>query len=572
MRLGAVRGFARYLHEADPRVEVPAADLLPDKSGRAVPYLYTDAQIVALIEAASTLRIAHKTATFQTLFGLLVATGMRIGEALALDRSDFDADAGTLTVRNAKFGKSRELPLHPTTTSALTRYLRRRDRPRPVGATEALLLSSVGTRVLVADVQTSFRALRARAGILPRSAACRPRLHDMRHSFAVNTLLDAYRTDGDPASRVAALSTYLGHVNPGKTYWYLHAAPELLELAGRTPGAPPRRPAMSALASSLQAWFTDRLIRERNASPHTIASYRDTIRLLLIYASKKLAVEPSRMDLGQLDAPLIAAFLDHLEAERGCSPRTRNTRLAAIRTFYRYCLVRYPEHAATIERVLEIGPKRHERALVTYLTEPELDALIGAPDRSSWTGRRDHAIIVLLAQTGLRASELTGLACGDIHLGNGAHVTTTGKGRKQRITPLTKDTQAVLRAWLAERGGQPTAPLFPTSTGTPLTRKALARRIAQHATYAADSCRSLTAKTITPHVLRHTAAMRLLHAGVDTTVIALWLGHEQVETTQMYLHADLALKERALARTKPLDSKPGRYRPPDALLGFLDGL
>ena len=158
---------------------------------------------------------------------------MRIGEALALDRSDFDADAGTLTVRNAKFGKSRELPLHPTTTSALTRYLRRRDRPRPVGATEALLLSSVGTRVLwITDVQTSFRALRARAGILPRSAACRPRLHDMRHSFAVNTLLDAYRTDGDPGSRVAALSTYLGHVNPGKTYWYLHAAPELLELAG----------------------------------------------------------------------------------------------------------------------------------------------------------------------------------------------------------------------------------------------------------------------------------------------------------------------------------------------------
>jgi integrase/recombinase XerD len=233
MRLGAVRGFARYLHEAaDPRVEVPAADLLPDKSGRAVPYLYTDAQIEALIEAASTLRIAHKTATFQTLFGLLVATGMRIGEALALDRADFDADAGTLTVRIAKFGKSRELPLHPTTTGALTRYLRRRDRPRPVGATEALLLSSVGTRVLVADVQTSFRALRARAGILPRSAACRPRLHDMRHSFAVNTLLDAYRTDGDPASRVAALSTYLGHVNPGKTYWYLRAAPELLELAG----------------------------------------------------------------------------------------------------------------------------------------------------------------------------------------------------------------------------------------------------------------------------------------------------------------------------------------------------
>jgi integrase/recombinase XerD len=329
---------------------------------------------------------------------------------------------------------------------------------------------------------------------------------------------------------------------------------------------------MTALATSLQAWFTDRLIRERNASPHTIASYRDTIRLLLTYASQQLGVEPSRLDLGQLDARLVGAFLEHLETDRGCSARTRNTRLAAIRTFYRYCMLRHPEHAATIERVLQIGPKRHERALVTYLTKPELDALINTPDRSTWTGRRDHAIIILLAQTGLRASELTGLRCGDVHLGIGAHATTTGKGRKQRITPLTKQTAAALRVWLAERGGSPTAPLFPTSTGKPLTRKALARRIGKHATRAAERCQSLTAKTITPHVLRHTAAMRLLHAGVDTTVIALWLGHEQVETTQMYIHADLTLKERALARTKPLDSKPGRYRPPDALLGFLDGL
>ena len=232
MRLGAVRGFAGYMHEVDPQVEVPAADLVPDKSGRAVPYLYTDAQLAALMQAAGTLSIAHKTATFQTLFGLLAATGMRIGEALALDRTDFDANVGTLLIRNAKFGKSRELPLHPSTTSALTHYLRRRDRPRPVGATEALLLSSVGTRVLVSDVQTSFRALRARAGILSRSAACRPRLHDLRHSFAVRTLLDAYRTDGDPARRIAALSTYLGHVDPGKSYWYLEAAPELMELAG----------------------------------------------------------------------------------------------------------------------------------------------------------------------------------------------------------------------------------------------------------------------------------------------------------------------------------------------------
>jgi len=257
---------------------------------------------------------------------------------------------------------------------------------------------------------------------------------------------------------------------------------------------------VSALAGSLQAWFTDRLVRERNASPHTIASYRDTIRLLLTYASQRLGVEPSRLDLDQLDAPLIGAFLDHRESDRGCSARTRNTRLAAILTFYRYCLTRHPEHAATIERVLQIGPRCHEHALVTYLTEPELDALIDAPDHASWTGRRDHAIIVLLAQTGLRASELTGVACGDIHLGTGAHATSTGKGRKQRTTPLTKDTAAVLRVWLAERCGSPAEPLFPSSTGKPPTRKALPRRIAKHATHAAERCPSLTAKTSTrPH-------------------------------------------------------------------------
>ncbi|MCA1697896.1 MAG: site-specific integrase [Actinobacteria bacterium] len=327
---------------------------------------------------------------------------------------------------------------------------------------------------------------------------------------------------------------------------------------------------MTALAPSLQSWFTDRLIRERNASPHTIASYRDTIRLLLTYASQQLGVEPSKLDLDQLDAPLIGAFLDHLETDRGCGARTRNTRLAAIRTFYRYSALRHPEHAATIERVLQIGPKRHERALVTFLTEPELDALLDAPDRSTWIGRRDHAIITLLAQTGLRASELTGLRGGDIHLGTGAHATTIGKGRKHRITPLTKATVAMLNVWQAERHGHGSEPLFPTSTGKPLTRKALARRITKHTSRAAESCPSLREKAITPHVLRHTAAMRLLHAGIDTSVIALWLGHEQVETTQMYLHADLALKERALAKTKPLDSKPGRYRPPDALLDFLE--
>jgi len=329
---------------------------------------------------------------------------------------------------------------------------------------------------------------------------------------------------------------------------------------------------MTTLAPTLQAFFTDRLARQRNASPHTIAAYRDTWRMLLTFASAKAGKQPSHLDLADLDAPLIGAFLTHLEADRGNSPRTRNARLAAIHSLFRFAALRCPEHAQTIARVLAIPPKRCDKALVTYLTEPELAALLAAPDRTTWAGRRDHALILLTAQTGLRISELTALTIGDIHLGTGAHVSCTGKGRKQRITPLTTTTVAVLRTWLAERGGQPEQPLFPNRTSGQLSRDAIEHRLAKHTATAAAHSPSLNTKTITAHTLRHTAAMRLLHAGTDTSVIALWLGHEQAETTQIYLHADLALKERALARTKPPDARPGRYRPPDNLLAFLEAL
>jgi len=329
---------------------------------------------------------------------------------------------------------------------------------------------------------------------------------------------------------------------------------------------------MSALAPTLQAFFTDRLVRQRQASPHTIAAYRDTLRLLLGFATERLGIEPSKLDIDDLDAPLIGAFLDHLEHDRGNGVRTRNTRLAAIRSLFRYGALRHPEHAAVIERVLAIPPKRFERTLVTFLTESEVNSLLAAPDRTTWTGRRDYALLGLAAQTGLRVSELIGLRCLDVHLGVGAHVSCLGKGRKQRVTPLTRGMVAVLRVWLAERAGQPPEPLFTTCSGHVLSRDALERRLAKHAASAARTCPSLSHKRITMHVLRHTAAMRLLHAGVDTSVIALWLGHEQVETTQIYLHADLALKERALARTTPAHTTPGRYRPPDAILAFLEAL
>jgi len=329
---------------------------------------------------------------------------------------------------------------------------------------------------------------------------------------------------------------------------------------------------VSALAPTLQAFFTERLIGQHHASPNTIAAYRDTLRLLIGFAAKQLHRQPCELDLGELDAKLIAAFLTHLETERHNSVKTRNARLAAIHSLYRYAALRHPEHAEDIQRVLAIPPKRSDRALVTFLDQTEIDALLAAPDRSTWTGRRDHALLLTAIQTGLRASELTGLTCGDVHLATGAHVSCRGKGRKQRITPLTAITVAVLRVWRAEHAGQPDSPLFPTARCGRLSRDGLERRLTKHLVAAAHHCPSLREKHVTLHTLRHTAAMQLLHAGVDTTVIALWLGHERVDTTQIYLHADLALKERALARTKPPDAKPGRYRPPDALLAFLEAL
>jgi integrase/recombinase XerD len=329
---------------------------------------------------------------------------------------------------------------------------------------------------------------------------------------------------------------------------------------------------MSALAPAMQAYFTDRLVAQRGASPNTIAAYCQTFRLLLQFAAKRGATKPSELDIDQLDAPLIAAFLNHLEKARGNSVRTRNHRLAAIHSLFAYLALHHPEHAASIQRVLAIPHKRTERNLVTYLTEPEVDALLEVCYQTSWTGRRDHAMFALTIQAGLRISELAALTCADITLGTGANVHTIGKGRKERRTPLVPATRNVLKAWLKERAGAPTDPLFPSTTGKHLSRDAIERRLARHLTTAAESCPSIKTKHVTMHTLRHTAAMRLLLSGNDITVIALWLGHEQISTTNVYLHADMTHKQQAIDRTKPLDAKPGRYRPPDALLRFLEDL
>lgn len=329
---------------------------------------------------------------------------------------------------------------------------------------------------------------------------------------------------------------------------------------------------MTALAPILQGFFTDKLIRQRRAGPNTIAAYRDTWRLLLQIACRTTATAASRLGLGQLDTALITAFLEHLETERANSITTRNARLAAIRSLFRYAALHAPEHAHHISRVLAIPPKRADRPVVCFLTADEIDALLATPDKTNWLGRRDHALLLLACQTGLRVSELIGLTRNDLHLDGGSHVRCHGKGRKDRTTPITRQTVAALRVWLAENPGSPGDPIFATQQGRPLSRDAVAKLVNKHATRAAAHCPSLTTKNVTPHTLRHSAAMALLQAGVDTSVIALWLGHEDPSSTHAYLHADMNIKEKALARLTPPNTSPGRYRATDALLAFLDNL
>ncbi len=329
---------------------------------------------------------------------------------------------------------------------------------------------------------------------------------------------------------------------------------------------------MTLLAPTLQAFFTQRLITQRDSSPQTISAYRDTFRLLLSFAEEQTKRQPCQLDIADLDAPLIGAFLEHLEEGRGNSPRTRNARLAAIHSLYRFASLRHPEHAASIARVMAIPSKRYERNSVCYLTTNEITALLGAPSQNTWLGRRDHALLQLMIQTGLRVSELTALHIRDVSLSTGAHVRVLGKGRKERCTTLTRETVAVLKEWLTEREGQPADPLFPTRQGRPLSRHTVGLLLTKHAAAAAVRCPTLQAKRVTPHVLRHTNAMLLRAKGVDIATIALWLGHESIKTTHIYEHADPKLKEQAIARTAPLGTKPGKYRPPDTLLAFLEAL
>jgi len=328
----------------------------------------------------------------------------------------------------------------------------------------------------------------------------------------------------------------------------------------------------ATFSTLLQTYFTDRLLGQRNASPNTVASHRDTFRLLLQFADRSLHKAPTSLATEDLNAPFIGRFLDHLEKERGNQPRSRNTRLAAIHSFFGYVALQEPSLSAVAQRILAIPTKRYKTKPVDFLTRPEIEALLAVPDPTTWRGRRDRTLLLVAAQTGLRVSELIGLRCQDVALGVGAHVRCTGKGRKTRCTPLRKEAITALRGWMRERDAQPTAVLFPSSRGGALSRDAVEDLLAKHATVARARCPSLKHKRVSPHVLRHSLAMELLQHGVDRSVIALWLGHESLETTQVYLHANLELKQKALATTKPYHGHSGRYRPNDKLLAFLQGL
>jgi len=340
------------------------------------------------------------------------------------------------------------------------------------------------------------------------------------------------------------LSAYLGHVHVADTYWYL------------------------------EAFFLERLLEQRRASEHTVASYRDTFCLLLRFTQERLGKAPSTLEVEDLDAPLVGEFLRHLEAVRGNAIASRNVRLAAIHSFFRFLAFREPARSGLVQGVLAIPTKRTDRRPVEHLAREEVDALLAAPDVTTWLGRRDRTLLHLTVETGLRVSELVGLRREDAHLGRGPHVRCRGKGRKDRCTPLRKQVVWEVKRWLSDSPGTPEAPLFPTARGGQMNRDTVSYLLAKYAQAASEQCPSLKKKRVTPHGLRHTAAVTLLESGVDQATIALWLGHESVETTQIYLHASLQMKERALDRTRPRNVKGSRsrYKPDDELLAFLEGL
>src|SRR5205807_4976242 len=459
------------------------------------------------------------------------------------------------------------------TRTALRDYAHRRDALLGSRCGSTFFVAEQGGRLLHQYVHRVFWRLSREIGLRRPGDRTGPRVHDFRHRFAIRTLLDWYREGKNVEQQLPVLSTYLGHACVRDTYWYLSACPELMEEAARRLDRGDAMKPACNVATLIERYFTERLMRQRNVSAHTIASYRDTFRLLFMFAQAQLRKPPSALALDDLDAPLIGAFLTDLEMERGASVRTRNLRLTAIRSFFRFVSFEEPAHSALIQRVLAIPSKRHDKRQMHFLTRPEIEAILAASDRTTWLGRRDHTLLLLAAQTGLRLSELISLDRDAVHLGAGAHVRCVGKGRKERCTPLTSHVRVAPQAWIKEPSRRGASALFPNVHGGRLSADSVQSLLAKYVRAARERCPSLTPKRVSPHVLRHSAAMELLQAGADCSVIALWLGAESIATTQTDLPAHLSLKEAALAKLKPYDrGKRTRFRPNDRLLAFLEAL
>ena len=325
-------------------------------------------------------------------------------------------------------------------------------------------------------------------------------------------------------------------------------------------------------AALLQRFFGERLIQQQNASPRTVEAYRDSFRLLLTYAERQRGKPPAKLTLGDFDAALVLDFLAHLETERHNTVRSRNARLAAVRAFAHYVALQCPPALQLAQQILAIPMKRFERPMLGFLSRDEMQALLAAPDAGTWCGRRDRMMFALLYNTGARVSEMIGIKVADVTLAATSSVRLHGKGRKQRTVPLWKETAAEIRDWLKFTDLRADQSLVPNRSGLPMTRTNVADRLTLAISTATTLCPQLAGRTISPHSIRHTTAMHLLQAGVDITVIALWLGHESPVTTHGYVEADLAMKERALATIAPPETKRKRYRPSDAVLKFLEGL
>ena len=322
----------------------------------------------------------------------------------------------------------------------------------------------------------------------------------------------------------------------------------------------------------LQQFFMERLMEQRNVSPQTVAAYRDNFRLLLQFAQDHLGKTPERLTLIDLDAPLILAFLNHLEGERHNTVRTRNARFAAIRSFLHFAANKDPTALSVIQRVMAIPMKRFDKPMLGFLSRTEMQAVLDAPDTATWCGQRDRVMFATLYNTGGRVSEITGMRVADVALEGSAAARIRGKGRKERSVPLWRTTAAEIRRWLAQIDSRPDRPLFPSRSGTQLTRPAVMARLHLAVESAASACPQLAKRRVSPHSIRHSTAMHMLQGGVDITVIALWLGHESPTTTHMYVEADLAMKERALNAVQPPRLKQKRYQPTDSVLHFLQTL